>query len=72
MSLQAEKSLVAVNMVYTQIVFALALDAVVFHTIPHAASLAGCALICGSAFFLAWHKTKARRKADSPENGPGR
>ncbi|KAF3769534.1 hypothetical protein M406DRAFT_16560, partial [Cryphonectria parasitica EP155] len=56
LSLQAEKSLVAVNMVYTQIVFALALDGVVFHTIPHAVSFVGCGLICGSAVFLAWHK----------------
>lgn len=72
MSLQAEKSLVAVNMVYTQIVFALALDAIVFHTIPHSVSLAGCALICGSALFLAWHKTNARRKTENLENGPHR
>lgn len=69
MALQAEKSMVAVNMVYTQIVFALLLDATVFHNMPDAVSLTGCALICGSALFLAWHKTKARTKANSPENG---
>lgn len=69
MSLQAEKSLVAVNMVYTQIVFALALDAMVFHTMPHSVSLAGCALICSSAIFLAWHRTRTRAKSDSPEDG---
>lgn len=72
MSLQAEKSLVAVNMVYTQIAFALALDAIVFHTIPHSVSLAGCALICSSALFLAWHRTKTRVKSDSPEDGTRR
>ncbi|KAI3392620.1 hypothetical protein diail_5438 [Diaporthe ilicicola] len=36
LSLQAERSLVAVNMVYTQVVFALVLDGVVFGSIPHA------------------------------------
>ncbi|KUI65110.1 hypothetical protein VM1G_00079 [Cytospora mali] len=71
LSLQAEKSLVAVNMVYTQIVFALTLDGIVFHTIPHVVSLLGCALIMGSAVFLAWHKTKARSKAGNPEEGGG-
>ncbi|KAJ4391247.1 hypothetical protein N0V93_004864 [Gnomoniopsis smithogilvyi] len=69
MSLQAEKSLVAVNMVYTQVVFALALDAVVFHTIPHAASFAGCTMICASALVLAWHKTKLKSRAESLETG---
>ncbi|KUI56239.1 hypothetical protein VP1G_03653 [Cytospora mali] len=69
LSLQAERSLVAVNMVYTQIVFALTLDGIVFHTIPHVVSLLGCALIMGSAVFLAWHKTKARNKAGNPEEG---
>lgn len=69
MSLQAEKSLVAVNMVYTQIVFALTLDAIVFHTIPHVVSLLGCAMIMGSAVFLAWHRTKARKKAGNAEEG---
>lgn len=62
----------AVNMVYTQIVFALALDGLVFHTMPHAISLGGCALICGSAVFLAWHKTRAKKKAGSPEDGSRR
>lgn len=69
LSLQAEKSLVAVNMVYTQIVFALTLDGIVFHTIPHAVSLLGCALIMGSAVFLAWQKTKAKKKAGNAEEG---
>ncbi|ROV99136.1 hypothetical protein VMCG_06579 [Cytospora schulzeri] len=69
LSLQAEKSLVAVNMVYTQIVFALTLDGIVFHTIPHVVSLLGCALIMGSAVFLAWQKTKAKNKAENAEEG---
>lgn len=59
----------AVNMVYTQIVFALTLDGIVFHTMPHVVSMLGCALIMGSAVFLAWHKTKARNKAGNPEEG---
>ncbi|KAJ0114067.1 hypothetical protein J7T55_007901 [Diaporthe amygdali] len=70
LSLQAEKSLVAVNMVYTQIVFSLVLDGVVFHIIPHAVSLFGCTLIVGSAVLLAWHKTRAQRKAGNIEDGP--
>lgn len=69
LSLQAEKSLVAVNMVYTQIVFALVLDGLVFQSLPHVVSLGGCALICGSAIFLAWHKTRARNKAANAEEG---
>lgn len=56
-------------MVYTQIVFALTLDGIVFHTIPHFVSLLGCALIMGSALFLAWHKTKARKRAENAEDG---
>lgn len=56
-------------MVYTQIVFALTLDGIVFHTIPHAVSLLGCALIMGSAVFLAWQKTKAKKKAGNAEEG---
>ncbi|CAN8097566.1 unnamed protein product [Discula destructiva] len=71
-SLQAEKSMVAVNMVYTQIVFSLALDGIVFHTIPHAVSLGGCALICTSAVVLAWYKTNAQSKIGSPEDGSGK
>ncbi|KAL1863870.1 hypothetical protein Daus18300_008019 [Diaporthe australafricana] len=56
--LMAERSLVAVNMVYMQLVFALILDGVVFRSIPHAVSLLGCAIIVVSAVFLAWHKTR--------------
>lgn len=56
-------------MVYTQIVFALTLDGIVFHTIPHSVSLLGCALIMGSAVFLAWQKTKAKNRAGNAEEG---
>ncbi|KAF2101083.1 hypothetical protein NA57DRAFT_24049, partial [Rhizodiscina lignyota] len=54
--LQYEKSSRATNMVYTQMLFALAFDKMFFGTTPGLLSIAGSSLILGSAIYVAVHK----------------
>ncbi|KAF2809276.1 uncharacterized protein BDZ99DRAFT_463134 [Mytilinidion resinicola] len=54
--LQYEKSSRATNMVYTQMLFALAFDKLVWGTTPSPVSLAGSSLILGSAIYVAMMK----------------
>ncbi|KAF2002638.1 hypothetical protein P154DRAFT_552953 [Amniculicola lignicola CBS 123094] len=54
--LQYEKSSRATNMVYTQMLFALAFDKLVFGTTPDYLSIIGSSLILGSAIYVAMHK----------------
>ena len=56
--LQYEKGSRATNMVYTQMLFALAFDKIVWNTSPGIASLCGSSLILGSALYVAIVKNK--------------
>lgn len=60
--LQHEKSSRATNMVYTQMLFALAFDKLVFHTTPGALSIAGSSLILGSALYVALYNNKKKKE----------
>ena len=51
-----EKSSRATNMVYTQILFALAFDKLIFGTTPGGWSIVGSSLVLGSALYIAVHK----------------
>ena len=51
--LQHEKSSRATNMIYTQMLFALAFDKIVFNTTPGVWGIAGSSLILGSALYVA-------------------
>ena len=51
--LQYEKSSRATNMVYTQMLFALAFDKIVWGTVPGTLSIIGSSLILGSALYIA-------------------
>jgi drug/metabolite transporter (DMT)-like permease len=51
MALQSQDSARATNMVYTQIIFALFLDLVVFQNLPDFSAAAGIFLILGSVFY---------------------
>ena len=66
-----EKSSRATNMVYTQILFALAFDKIVFNTTPDGWSLAGSSLVLGSAMFIAVHKEKVKNNTQSDPDGEG-
>lgn len=66
--LSHEKSSRATNMVYTQMLFALAFDKVVFNTTPGAWGIAGSSLILGSALYVALHDNK---KKTEPAQGRG-
>ncbi|KAI9701506.1 MAG: hypothetical protein M1836_001562 [Candelina mexicana] len=57
--LQYEKSSRATNMVYTQMLFALAFDKLVWNTTPGMLSIVGSSLILGSAISVAVLKDKA-------------
>lgn len=54
--LQQEKSSRATNMVYTQMLFALGFDKLVFGVTPAPVSLVGSSLIMGSVIFVAVQK----------------
>ena len=56
-------------MIYTNMLFALALDKVVFGQSPGWWSLAGSGLILGSAVFIAVQKGQVDRKAGDEETG---
>ena len=49
-------------MVYTQMLFALAFDKVVFNTTPGLWGIAGSSLILGSALYVALHNNKKKDK----------
>ncbi|KAI1804290.1 hypothetical protein F4811DRAFT_520668 [Daldinia bambusicola] len=57
--LQREKAGRATNLIYTQMVFALVLERVVWGTTPPVESLFGSALIIGSAIWVSLQKSKA-------------
>lgn len=61
--LQQEKSSRATNMVYTQMLFALIFDKLVFGTNPTIISLLGSSLILGSAIYVAVMKESLKQKA---------
>ena len=65
--LQHEKGSRATNMVYTQMLFALAFDKVVFNTTPGLWGIAGSSLILGSALYVALPNNKKK-----DENSQGR
>ena len=56
-----EKSSRATNMVYTQILFALAFDKLIFDTTPGGWSIVGSGLVLGSALHIAVHKGRETR-----------
>lgn len=60
--LQHEKGSRATNMVYTQMLFALAFDKVVFNTTPGAWGIAGSSLILGSALYVALYNNNKKKK----------
>jgi len=64
-----EKSSRATNMVYTQVIFALAFDKLVFNTTPDGWSIVGSSLVLGSALYIAVHKESSKVKNASPEGG---
>ena len=57
-----EKSSRATNMLYTQILFALAFDKLIFNTTPGGWSIVGSSLVLGSALYVAVHKEKVEKK----------
>ena len=58
--LQYEKSSRATNMVYMQMLFALAFDKLVFGRTPGALSIVGSSLILGSAIYVAVQKEASK------------
>lgn len=67
-----EKSSRATNMVYTQMLFALAFDKIVWGTVPGTLSIIGSSLILGSALYIAMlnnKKGETKVRADE-EVGP--
>lgn len=70
--LQHEKGSRATNMVYTQMLFALAFDKIVWNTTPGAWGIAGSSLILGSALYVALHNNnKNKNKKDGQGRGDG-
>ena len=66
--LQHEKGSRATNMVYTQMLFALAFDKLVFHTTPGVLSMAGSSLILGSALYVALHNNNKKKEGQAGED----
>ncbi|XXH04472.1 hypothetical protein Hte_010888 [Hypoxylon texense] len=64
--LQREKAGRATNLIYTQMVFALVLERVVWGTTPPAESLFGSALIIGSAIWVSLQKNKVAANKKEP------
>ena len=63
-----EKSSRATNMVYTQMLFALAFDKIVWGTVPGTLSIIGSSLILGSALYIAMiNNKKGETKATADE-----
>ena len=69
--LQYEKSSRATNMVYTQMLFALAFDKLVWDTTPGLLSIVGSSLILGSALYTAVLKNKDETKERRSRGGRG-
>lgn len=67
--LQHEKSSRATNMVYTQMLFALTFDKLVWGTTPGALSIVGSSLILGSAIYVALHKDAGEKESRSRAAG---
>ncbi|KAL6715028.1 hypothetical protein ACLMJK_007289 [Lecanora helva] len=67
--LQYEKSSRATNMVYTQMLFALAFDKLVWDTTPGVMSILGSGLILGSALYVAVLKNKTEGREETGGNG---
>ncbi|KAL9097254.1 MAG: hypothetical protein Q9165_000681 [Trypethelium subeluteriae] len=65
--LSHEKSSRATNMTYTQMLFALAFDKLVFGTTPGIMSIIGSSLILGSAIYVALQKDAATKKEGGDE-----
>ena len=63
--LQHEKSSRATNMVYTQMLFALILDKLVFGVNPSLLSLLGSSLILGSAIYVAMQKESLKQRQEA-------
>lgn len=63
--LQLEKSSRATLMVYTQMLFALLFDKLVFGTNPNLLSLFGSSLILSSAIYVAIQKESMKQKEDA-------
>ncbi|KAI1763066.1 hypothetical protein GGR53DRAFT_388051 [Hypoxylon sp. FL1150] len=63
--LQREKAGRATNLIYTQMVFALVLERIVWGTTPPAESLFGSALIIGSAIWVSLQKNKTAPTKES-------
>ena len=59
--LQHEKGSRATNMVYTQMLFALAFDKIVWNTTPGPWAIAGSSLILGSALYVALHNNNKKK-----------
>ncbi|KAI9753737.1 MAG: TOR complex subunit lst8 [Chaenotheca gracillima] len=64
-----EKSSRATNMVYTQMLFALAFDKILWGTTPGVLSIIGSSLILGSAIYVALQKDAEKKK--QPGTGDG-
>ncbi|KAH8625863.1 hypothetical protein IG631_19742 [Alternaria alternata] len=67
--LQYEKSSRATNMVYMQMLFALAFDKLVWGTTPGALSITGSSLILGSAIYVAMNKEAPKEKVEPMGRG---
>ena len=63
-----EKSSRATNMVYTQMLFALAFDKLVWNTSPGLLSILGSSLILGSALYVAVHNNKVKESKETVED----
>lgn len=59
----------ATNMVYTQMLFALAFDKIVWNTSPGLLSILGSSLILGSALYVAVHKNKTQESPVTERRG---
>ena len=72
--LQHEKGSRATNMVYTQMLFALAFDKIVWNTTPGVWGIAGSSLILGSALYVALlnNDNGNRKKKKKKKNRQGR
>jgi len=69
--LQYEKSSRATNMIYMQMLFALAFDKLVWGTTPGALSIIGSSLILGSAIYVAIHREDSKKNVELGERGNG-
>ena len=70
--LQHEKGSRATNMVYTQMLFALAFDKIVCNTTPGAWGIAGSSLILGSALYVALLNNSNKKTKENPGRGDRR